>query len=83
MRVVGILLVAALMVLPVAAAQQVSGSFRGTVRLSLALGVAVSVSGLVLSFVADLAPGATIVLVAIATFLLAAGLGRAGVGRRT
>jgi zinc transport system permease protein len=68
MRVVGLLLVSALMVVPVAAAQQVARSFRGTLVGSLLIGVAVSVLGLVAAFYLDAAPGATIVLAAIAVF---------------
>lgn len=77
MRVVGILLVAAMLVLPVAAAQQLTRSFRSTVLASLALGAGVSLIGLALAFYADVYPAATIVLVAIATFILAGILGQA------
>ena len=45
MRVVGLLLISALMVVPVAAAQLVTGSFRGTQITAISLGVAVSVAG--------------------------------------
>jgi zinc transport system permease protein len=72
MRVVGILLVAALMVLPVGAAQRLATSFRSTMLVSAVLGVAASVSGLAAARVWDLAPGGTIVLVSAAVFLLAA-----------
>lgn len=72
MRVVGVLLVSAMLVLPVAIAQQVAGSFRSTVRGSLALGGALSVGGLVLAYYLDTSPGATIVLLAIGLFALAA-----------
>lgn len=77
MRVVGILLVSAMLVIPVAAVQQVARSFRGTVAASLALGTAVAVAGLMLSYYADVRPGATIVLLAIAAFALLAIVGRA------
>jgi zinc transport system permease protein len=79
MRVVGILLVAALMVLPVGAAQRLATSFRSTMLVAAALGVAASVLGLAAARIWDLAPGGTIVLVASATFLLAALAG----GRRS
>jgi zinc transport system permease protein len=71
MRVVGLLLVSALMVVPVAAAQQVARSFRGTLLGAVAVGVVVSVTGLVVAYYADVAPGAAIVLTAIAVFLAA------------
>ena len=64
MRVVGVLLVAALMVLPVASAQQVSRSFRTTVTWAVGFGAASVVVGLAAARVWALAAGATIVLVA-------------------
>jgi zinc transport system permease protein len=68
MRVVGLLLVSALMVVPVAAAQQVARSFRATLLGSVGIGVAVSVGGLLSAYYADVAPGAAIVLTAIGVF---------------
>ncbi len=76
MRVVGILLVAALMVLPVGAAQRLTGSFRTTLLLASALGAGSAIVGLALARWGGLAPGGTIVLVAAATFALAALVGR-------
>ncbi len=70
MRVVGILLVSALLVLPVGIAQRVSQSFRSTLVLSSAIGVIAAVSGLVIGRVARLAPGGTIVLTLGALFLV-------------
>jgi zinc transport system permease protein len=72
MRVVGILLVSAMLVLPVAAALQLTRSFRATVLVSLALGAIESVGGLSVAYYGDHPPGATIVLGAIAVFGLAA-----------
>ncbi len=72
MRVVGVLLVAALMVLPVGTAQRLAGSFGATLRWSAALGAAAVVVGLILARAAGLAPGATIVLVAAAAYLVTA-----------
>jgi len=69
MRVVGLLLVSALMVVPVATAQQLTRSFRATLVLAVVLGVAVSVGGVVLSYYADVASGASIVVLALAGFL--------------
>lgn len=76
MRVVGILLVAAMLVLPVAGAQQLARSFRGTVLASLVLGAGVSVVGLGIAFYADVYPAATIVLLAIAAFAVASFFGK-------
>jgi zinc transport system permease protein len=69
MRVVGLLLVSALMVVPVATAQQLTRGFRATMALALALGVTVSVSGVVLSYYVAAPPGASIVVLAIGIFL--------------
>jgi zinc transport system permease protein len=68
MRVVGILLIAALMVLPVGGAQLIARSFAGTLRWSAAIGVGAVVAGLALSRIVGLAPGGTIVLVAAVLF---------------
>jgi len=80
MRAVGLLLVSALMVVPVATAQQVTRGFNATMYLAMVLGVAASVTGLGVSWQLNTAPGATIVLLAIAGFV-AVTLG-AGVVRR-
>jgi zinc transport system permease protein len=71
LRVVGVLLVSALMVVPVATAQQLCRGFRATFALALLLGVLAAVSGVVTSYYADTASGATIVVLSIAGFLLA------------
>ncbi len=69
MRVVGILLVAALMVLPVSAAGRLAWSMRSTLVLSMALGLGSALAGLTVSYYADLPPGGTIVLVAATVYL--------------
>ncbi|MEU3477008.1 metal ABC transporter permease [Streptomyces sp. NPDC033754] len=70
MRVVGLLLVSALMVVPVAAAQQLSKSFRTTFVLAVATGITVTLAGTATSYYQDVPPGATIVLYAIGVFVL-------------
>ena len=72
MRVVGLLLVAAMMVLPVASGQLLARSFRGTLWWSVAIGVASVVAGLAASRIWGLAPGGTIVLIAAAVFAVVA-----------
>ncbi|MFF5972087.1 metal ABC transporter permease [Streptomyces sp. NPDC012769] len=69
MRVVGLLLVSALMVVPVAAAQQLSRSFRTTFVLAVLIGSGVTLAGTVTSYYQDVPPGATIVLLAIGVFI--------------
>lgn len=72
MRVVGLLLVAALMVLPVGAAQRIASSFRSTLVVASAIGAGSAVVGLAAARQWALAPGATIVLVAAGAFLVTA-----------
>ncbi len=69
MRVVGVLLVSALMVVPVAAAQLFARSFRGTCIAAVLLAVISAVVGVIVSYAADLPSGGTIVLVAIGLFV--------------
>jgi zinc transport system permease protein len=75
MRTVGLLLVSALMVVPVATSQQVARSFRTTLLGAMVLGTVASLGGLVISafasFRATVAPGPTIVLVALGCFAVA------------
>lgn len=68
MRTVGLLLVSALMVVPVAAAQNVVRGFTAALFAAMALGVAASVGGAVVSYYINAASGATIVVLAIAIF---------------
>ena len=75
MRVVGLLMVSALMIVPVVAAQQLTRSFRVTMSLAVVIGLLSSLGGLSTAFHADLAPGATIVLLALAAFAVSVGVG--------
>ncbi len=74
MRTVGLLLVSALMVVPVATSQQLTRSFRTTLGAAMLLGALASVGGLVIaafaSNVANVAPGPTIVLLSLAGFVI-------------
>jgi zinc transport system permease protein len=74
MRVVGILLIAALMVLPVIAATRVAWSMRSTLLLSMAIGLGSVLAGLTVAYYADLPPGGTVVLAAAGTFLATSGI---------
>ena len=69
MRTVGLLLVSALMVVPVAAAQQVTRGFRSTMAAAMVIGVGSAAAGVWLAGEVDTAPGATIVILAIAAFV--------------
>ena len=79
MRTVGLLLVSALMVVPVATAQQVSRSFRTTIAAAMVLGAFASVGGLVIatfaSYEVNVTPGPTIVLLALTCYVVAWPLG--------
>jgi len=79
MRTVGLLLVSALMVVPVATAQQLSRSFRSTLVAAMLLGLLASVGGLVISafasYRANVAPGPTIVILSLACFMVTWPLG--------
>ncbi|MER7704731.1 metal ABC transporter permease [Kitasatospora sp. NPDC097605] len=68
MRVVGLLLVSALMVVPVAAAQQLTRSFAATQAGAIAVGVGVALAGVTGSYQLDVPSGPAIVLLAIAVF---------------
>jgi zinc transport system permease protein len=73
MRVVGLLLVSALMIIPVATAQQLSKSFTGTRIMASVIGGTAAVSGVITSFYLDLAPGALIVVLVIFLFIFSIG----------
>lgn len=75
MRVVGLLLVSALMVMPVGAAQQWATSFRALLVGSATIGLLAVVLGLSLARVVGWPPGGTIVLLTAAMFALSAGVG--------
>jgi len=81
MRIVGVLLVSALMVLPVIAAGRIARSMLQTLGIAVAAGLGSVLGGLTLSYYADLPPGGTIVLVAAGLFLVAS-VGGLVVGRR-
>ena len=68
MRVVGLLLVSAIMIVPVAAAQQLTRSFRSTAVVAVGLGILACLSGLLVSASVEVPPGPTIVIVALALF---------------
>lgn len=83
MRVVGLLLVSALMIVPVAVAQLVTHSFRRTMLVASVVGVVVCVAGLSITYWYYLSPGATIVVLALGVYLLTALLRPLLVRRRT
>ncbi|EWT03425.1 metal ABC transporter [Intrasporangium oryzae NRRL B-24470] len=72
MRVVGLLLISALMIVPNAAAQLVARSFSGGVRWAIAFGLVSAVGGVALSYPLNTPSGGTIVLLAVALFVVTA-----------
>ncbi|MFD1705420.1 metal ABC transporter permease [Siminovitchia sediminis] len=68
-RIVGILLVSALMSLPVAAGMRVANGFKKTIFISILFGETAVVGGLVSAYYLDLAPGGTIVIISILILL--------------
>lgn len=75
MRTVGLLLVSALMIIPVATAQQFTRGFRATMAAAMALGAIAGVGGLSLTAFVDIPSGPTIVLFALAVFAASSPLG--------
>jgi zinc transport system permease protein len=69
-RIVGILLISALMIVPVITAMQWVKSFRQTMLLSILISVVSVITGLFGSYYLDLSAGGTIVIVAILFFIV-------------
>ena len=70
MRIVGALMVSALMIVPVAAAQHFVVGFTRTMRTAMAIAVVCSLGGLLITVYVDLPPGGVIVLLTIAVYAL-------------
>ncbi|MFS0613882.1 metal ABC transporter permease [Lederbergia ruris] len=70
MRIVGILLVSALMTLPVAASMRIARGFKQTIWLSILFGEISVIGGLISAYYLDLAPGGTIVVLSIFILLI-------------
>lgn len=70
MRIVGILLVSSLMVLPVATSLQIAKSFRSALIYSNIFGLLAVISGLIVSFYLDIAPGGSIVMISLFTLVV-------------
>lgn len=66
MRLVGILLISALIVLPNITSMMFGKSFKKTVIISISISVFSVVSGIILSYYLDLAPSGTIVMITVA-----------------
>lgn len=82
MRTVGLLLVSALMIIPVATAQQFTRGFKATLFTAMGLGVVAALGGVSGSVLIDAPPGALIVLLALACFAVTAPVGLVVARRR-
>ena len=71
MRVVGLILVIALLTMPAAIAGQLTGDLKRMMVISVVLGVVFTTTGLWISYVLDLTSGATIILTSAAGFAVA------------
>lgn len=69
MKVVGIMLISALLITPPVTAIQFSRGFKATIVISCAIGIFSVLSGIVISFAVNLPAGATIVMVNFVLFL--------------
>ncbi|MGM0365223.1 MAG: metal ABC transporter permease [Actinomycetota bacterium] len=69
-RVVGIILVSALIVIPAASSKNISSNFTQMVLYSVVFGFASSLLGLISSYYLNLASGASIIMVSVAIFLI-------------
>jgi zinc transport system permease protein len=81
MRIVGILLVSSLMTLPVAASIRIARGFKQTIFFSVVFGEASVLGGLFLSYYLDLAPGGTIVMLAVLILIITVLLKKLASGR--
>src|SRR5699024_10288199 len=70
MRIVGVLLVSALMTLPVAASMKVAKGFKQMIFLSIVFGEISVITGLISGYYLDIPPGGTIVVMSIGILLL-------------
>ena len=74
MRVVGVLLVGAMLVVPVLAGQRLASGLRSVLAVAAAIGVASAIAGLTTAFYADVSAGGAIVLSAIVLLVAAQGV---------
>jgi zinc transport system permease protein len=81
MKVVGIMLISALLILPPVTALQMAKSFKTTIFISACSGILSVISGVFASFLLNLPAGATIVMINFIFFLAAFALSRVKSGR--
>ncbi|NTV40227.1 MAG: metal ABC transporter permease, partial [Demequinaceae bacterium] len=69
MRVVGVLLVSALMILPVAIAQHLTRSFSRTMYLAMGIGAVLTLGGVSITLTQSMQPGALIVVLGVVSYI--------------
>lgn len=70
LRIVGVLLVSSLIAIPVATSIQIARSFKNAMFYSILFGEVAIISGVIISFYFDLAPGGTIVIISVMELLV-------------
>jgi len=76
MKIIGIILVSALLVIPGAAASQITRRYASMIATSISIALISTVGGLIISYYSDLPSGATIVILASIIFFIAFMLGQ-------
>lgn len=76
MNLVGSLLISALIVFPALAAMRLSGTFKGVVILSVIFSIVCSLTGMIISMLADMPTGATIVAMDFLFFIISWAIGK-------
>jgi zinc transport system permease protein len=76
MKIIGIILVSALLVIPGAAASQLTRRYVSMITISISIALISTIGGLIISYYADLASGAIIVTLASFIFFLAFTVGQ-------
>lgn len=72
MRVIGLLLISALMILPNATGQRLGRSFRSTTMWAVLIGAVCGATGVIASYQLDTPPGGTVVVIAVVLFIVVA-----------
>ena len=70
MRLTGVLLISALVIIPNVTSILMKQGFRNTMIISILISVSCTVSGILMSFYFDVAPSATIVLLAVGVLII-------------
>jgi len=81
-KIVGTLLISALLIAPAASSMQFSGSFRRTLLAAIVLGLFAVVVGLLLSFAVDVASGGAIVMLSMGIFVVSVAFKKYYVSRK-